>query len=79
MPEIARLNVMLVCPSCSRMVKPEIITRHYTERETVAKTLPEYPLDSGVISNRSLVKLTVGCPTSDCDRQWDVWPGDAGL
>lgn len=79
MPETARLEVLLVCPECSRHVRPSIQERHFVQRETVANTLPEYPLESGVISHNSLIKLTVTCPVEGCGGKWDVWPDEAGL
>jgi hypothetical protein len=62
------------CPGCRRTVRVKIVERHMVERDAVATTLPEYPLDSGVISYRSVAKLTVECPLPDCKTRWQLWP-----
>jgi len=79
MGERLRVEAMFACPECHRYVKPHIAKRYYIERETTAVTLPEFPLDSGVTSTRSLERLTVTCPMDGCAGRWDVWPDEAGL
>ena len=67
---------LLRCPGCDRLVRPGITERELMDRGAVALTLPEFPLDSGVISTWSVVRVTVECPMGDCGQVWEVWPDE---